>query len=145
MKKVISCLFVLSALACASSPNAANEPAVTAELADVHFSGDVHFANQIAVQFRVQVTNSTAETVHLRKVELHTAATGAFGVRVTNNYDVAIPAGQSTVVELSGTGQSVGGRFAPEEPVMFRGSAYIDTPSGSFVKMFESAVRPADQ
>ena len=67
------------------------------------------------------------------------------GVRVTNNYDVAIPAGQSTVVELSGTGQSVGCRFAPDEPVMFRGSAYIDTPSGSFVKMFESSVRPDDQ
>jgi len=137
-------LAALLLAACASAP-AKNEPAVTAQLADVHFSGDVRFANQIAVQFRVQVTNSTADTVRLRKVELHTAATGAFGVRVTNNYDVTIPAGQSTVVELSGTGQSVGGRFAPDEPVMFRGSAYVDTPSGSFVKMFESSVRPDDQ
>lgn len=138
-------LLALLLAACASSPNAANEPAVTAQLADVHFSGDVRFANQIAVQFRVQVTNSTAETVRLRKVELHTAATGAFGVRVTNNYDIAIPAGQSTVVELNATGSSVGGRFAPDEPVMFRGSAYIDTATGSFVKMFESSVRPTDQ
>ena len=77
----------------------------------------------------------------LRKIEIHTVASGAFSARVTNNYDRDVAPGQAITLELNGTGNSSGGRLAPDEPVTFRGSVYFDSPHGAFVKMFEDVLR----
>ena len=43
--------------------------------------------------------------------------------------------------EIHANGTSAGGRFASDEPVVFHGSAYFDSPHGAFVKMFEDVLR----
>ena len=126
--------------ACASAPANDSSP-VTARIVDTNITSDIRFAGPVAIRFRVEVTNPTQETVTLRKIEIHTAVTGAFGVNVATPFTREIAPGQGVVFELHGTGQSAGGHFAPDEPVTFRGTAYFDSPHGAFVKTFQDELR----
>ena len=131
-----SALAFLLLVACASGPH--DESPVTANIVDTNITSDIRFAGPVAIRFRVEVTNPTNETVTLRKVEIHTAASGAFSARATTSFDREVAPGQTITVELHGTGSSTGGRLAAEEQVTFRGTAYFDSPHGAFVKAIQA-------
>lgn len=127
--------------ACASAPATDSSPAVTARIVDTNITSDLRFAGPVAIRFRVEVANPTNEAVTLRKIEIHTAATGTFGVRTTVPFTREIAPGQGIVVELHGTGQTAGGHLAADEQVTFRGTAYFDSPHGAFMKTIQDTLR----
>jgi hypothetical protein len=129
----------LLAVACASGTDTSSP--VNARISGVHINGDMRFAGPVAVEFTVEVTNPTTETVMLRKVEIRTAAAGAFSMHVSMPYDRAVKSGETITVDIHADGTSAGGRFAADEPVTFRGNAYFDAPKGTFTKVFQEVLR----
>jgi len=115
--------------------------AVNVRIANTHLNGDIRFAGPVAAEFVVEVTNPTSDTVVLRKVEIRTAATGAFGIRASMQYDLPVKPGESISVDIHADGNSAGGRFAADEPVVFRGNANFDSPKGAFTKVFQDVLR----
>ena len=136
MRRIVLFAFFLL-VACAS----ATDSAVSVRIVDTNITSDIRYVTAVAIRFHVEVTNPTSETTRLRKIEIHTPAAGAFSVRVENSYDREVAPGQTIAIEINGTGASTGGRFAPDEPVTFRGTAYFDSQHGAFVKMFQYVSR----
>jgi hypothetical protein len=131
-------LLLLIATACASANDASP---VTVHIADTHLNADLRYAGPVAVEFIVEVSNPTNDTVMLRKVEIRTAGGGPFAVHTSMPYDRSVKPGDTITLDIHADGTSAGGRFAPEEPVVFRGNAYFDSPKGAFVKVFQDVLR----
>jgi len=138
VKRLAALVAVLFLAACASS--SADSP-VEVRIADTNITSDIRYAGPVAIRFHVEVMNPTNENLKLRKIEIHSAANGAFSVKVTNNYDRDVAPAQTIALELNATGNSTGGRLAPDEPITFRGTAFFDSPHGAFVKLFSDVSR----
>jgi hypothetical protein len=134
-------LAMLLILACACASSTSDSSPVDVRIADVHLSGDIRYAGPMAVQFVVEVTNPTNETVTLRHVEIRTVASGNFTVRASTSFDRAIKPGETASVELHANGTSAGGRLASDEPITLRGTATFDSPKGAFTKLFQDVLQ----
>jgi len=136
MKRLFS-LFAFSIFlaACGStgSTGSPGSPAVEVHLAQVGSSTDVFYLRgPIALQYVVEVTNPTAETLTLRRLDLQSVGEGAYYLRtgsVPMNEKV-LPNG-TTAIKVQAWGTSRGGRLTVNEPVTMRITAQFDDSHGS--------------
>ena len=105
-----------------------------------------YFAGPINVQFQFAITNNTGETITLRRLQLRTVSPGAYALRTpTSPITSIVPAGKTTTVNLSAWGRTSGSTLRAEEPVTIQGTAYFDSPRGSFVKIFNQMLSQMGQ
>lgn len=144
--KSAAMLFALMLVAgCASSSsNAQNDLAnmVQVELGQVtNLSSTYYFAGPVSIQYQLGVRNNTGVPITLRRLQLRTISPGAYALRTpTSTITANVPPGQSTVVNLSAWGRTSGNELSAQEPVSIQGTAYFDSPQGSFVKVFTTLI-----
>jgi hypothetical protein len=143
--KSASVLFALVlAAGCASSNSAQNDLAnkVQVELGQVsNLSNMYYFAGPVSIQYQLGIKNDTGVAITLRRLQLRTISPGAYALRTpTSTITANVQPGQSTVVNLSAWGRTSGNELSAQEPVSIQGTAYFDSPQGSFVKVFTTLI-----
>jgi len=150
MKRAVLLLFAASLFACASggdgrggnAQTSGDRPNVQVHVASTNLTSDLRFAGPVGIRFAIEIANPSTEVVTLRKIEIHTVASGALTMRSTSlPFNEEIAPGQTETVEVNGDATSAGGHFASEEPVSFRGTAYFDSPKGAISKVFQDVLR----
>ncbi|HEV8658370.1 MAG TPA: hypothetical protein VGS96_07045 [Thermoanaerobaculia bacterium] len=135
---VVATLLILAGCASSSSMTSSSAPGVQIQLTQNAISPDTYyFRGPVAVQFGLQITNPTSDTLHLRRLNLSTTAPGAYSLRTGDSpMNYTIPPNGTVTVPLSAWAYSRGGFLSSTEPVNIVGRAWFDGPSGSFVKQF---------
>lgn len=137
-------LFAFLSVACASSQQSSGPP-VTVQLTQVGGSSNIfYFPGPVNVQYQVTVNNPTDQEVTLRRLDLRTEGSGAYVLRTGGTpMNVKIAPKSSATFTVSAWGQARGGYIASTEPVSLFATAYLDGPSGAFVKLVhENAWQP---
>ena len=105
-----------------------------------------YFAGPINIQYQLAITNNTAETITLRRLQLRTVSPGAYALSTpTSMITATVAPGKTTTVNLSAWGRSSGSYLRAEEPVTIQGTAYFDSPRGGFVKIFNQMLSQMGQ
>jgi hypothetical protein len=147
MRKIaLAAVLLLTAAACATglSDDDGDAPAepIAVHIADARVNGDVRYNGPIGFEFVVEITNSTEEAIRLRKIEINSADIGLVSVRASLPFNQEVAAGETARFDMSATGESAGGRLTSDEPITFRGRAFLDSSKGPLVKVFQAVVRP---
>ncbi|HEY3054590.1 MAG TPA: hypothetical protein VGK31_01530 [Thermoanaerobaculia bacterium] len=131
-------LIVAGCASSTSSMTSSSAPAVQIQLTQNEISPDMYyFRGPVALQFGLQVTNPTDQTLHLRRLNLSTTGPGAYSLRTGDSpMNYAIPPNGSVTIPLSAWAYSQGGFMRATEPVNILGRAWFEGPSGTFVKQF---------
>ncbi|HJT17747.1 MAG TPA: hypothetical protein VJ853_10175 [Thermoanaerobaculia bacterium] len=145
MKSVVSALSVLLFLAaCASTPQQGG-PNVAVQLQQINSPNEVfYYRGPVNVQYRVAISNPTAEQLTLQRLDLQTIGPGAYSLRANGTpMNLKVPPNSTAVYTISVWGYARGGYLASTEPVTLRGTAYFQGPtSGAFIKMFNENISP---
>ena len=145
MKYASVLLALVLTAGCASSSNSAQNDLpnkVQVELGQVsNLSNAYYFAGPVNIQYQLGITNNTGVPITLRRLQLRTISPGAYALRTpTSTMTANVAPGQSTVVNLSAWGRTSGNELSAQEPVSIQGTAYFDSPQGSFVKVFTTLI-----
>ena len=146
MKSASICLALLLAGGCASSSSQAQDQLankIHVQLGQVTNLGSnlQYFAGPVNIQYQLAVQNNTSVPVTLRRLQLRTISAGAYALRTPTSVITAnVPVGQTSVVNVSAWGRTSGNELRTEEPVSIQGTAYFDSPQGSFVKIFTAMI-----
>jgi hypothetical protein len=143
MMRPFSVVALILAFGCASTQQSSG-PDVTIHLAQINSASDVfYFAGPVNVQYQLTVSNPTSQPLTLQRLDLSTIGPGAYSLRANStpmNLKIA-PNGTSTF-RIAVWGYARGGYIASSEPVSLRGVAYFQSPSNSFVKLFNENIFP---
>jgi hypothetical protein len=144
MKCVLSVLAVVFLAACASSQQSANAPPVEVHLAQVATPSDVfYFGGPINIQYQLSINNPTNQPLTLKRLDLQTVGPGAYSLRTSATpMNLKVPPNATTTYTISVWGNARGGYLAASEPVTIHGTAYFDSPSGGFVRIFSENIWP---
>jgi len=145
MKSVVSALSVLLFLAACASTTRSSGPNVTVQLQQINNPSEVfYYRGPISVQYRVGITNPTAEPLTLQRLDLQTIGPGAYSLRANGTpMNLRVPPNSTAVYTISVWGYARGGYLASTEPVTLRGTAYFQgTTSGAFIRMFNENISP---
>jgi len=141
MKKMLKALLVilpLAAFGCRSSSSTEAhiiEPEI--QLTQVQAPPDLRYGGSISVKFELQVENKSGEPLVLRKLDLRNVGTGAYVFRSRPIFfNARFPANRLSTIEFWADAYSRGGVLGADEPVMVRGIAYFEAPSGQVHKIF---------
>jgi hypothetical protein len=142
MKRAVVLLSVLAVLGCASQHDSG--PPVTINLAPLDTMSDLfYFPGPVSLRFQVSVSNPTSETVTVRRLDLRSVAGGAYHLRGQSTpINVKIAPNSTATFTISTWGYARGGYITSAEPVTIQGTAYFDSPSGQFVKIFQQNIIP---
>lgn len=137
---VFSALALLLAAGCASNASMASSsvPGLEIHLAQANAPTNMYyFRGPVNVQYQLQITNPTSQTLKLRQINLQTMGAGAYRLRTGDSpMNYTIPPNSTITLPLSAWAYASGGFLQSGEPVSIRGLAYIDWPNGSFVRQF---------
>jgi len=142
MKKhwvVLALALVFCAACVSSSSNSSdNGPKLELDLRQAGTMGDTfYFRGPVNVMYQLHITNPTASTYTLRRLDLRSEGPGAYSIRTGDAPIVqTIPPNGTTTVTLSAWANARGGRMTSTEPVTIRGIAHFDGPGGPFTKIF---------
>jgi len=137
MKHAVLILLLFTACASATQDDP-NTPNVVLHLAQYESAPNAYlYGGLVNVRFALSIANRTSDPVTLTRIEIRTISSGAYTIRSTStpiNIDVA--PGQEKTIPLSLWGNARGGTLAAQEPVTIRAAAYMNGPSGAFVRLF---------
>jgi len=143
MKYAPIAIALLLVCGCASSSNrqqSALANSVDVEIGQLDTMNNMDYiAGPVNIQYQFGITNHTGVPITLRRLQLRTVSPGAYSLRTpTSTITANVPPGQTKVVNLSAWGRSSGNELHAQEPVSLQGTAYFDSPHGSFVKVFNT-------
>ena len=145
---VLAIVLVLAGCA-SSSGDAQNALASKVQLQLGQYDTNNNFyylAGPINIQYQLAITNNTGETITMRRIQLRTVSPGAYALRTpTSTITATVPPGKTTTLNLSAWGRTSGSTLRAEEPVTIQGTAYFDSPRGSFVKIFNQTLSQIGQ
>ena len=106
-------------------------------------SADVfYFPGPIGLEYQVAVTNPTADSLTLRRLDLQSSGSGAYVIHTSAPLNVTVKPGGVTSVKVAAWGRSLGGFMHQTEPVILRATAYFDSPHGPFVRIIQGMQQP---
>jgi hypothetical protein len=124
---------------------AKSSPNVAVNLQQLTSTNDMfYFRGPVSIQYRLEVRNPTSEPVTLRSLRLESIGPGAYTIHTTSTpLKLQLGPNESRAVTISAWGRARGGFLSADEPVTIQGTAYFNSPSGPFVKLFnENIMRP---
>jgi hypothetical protein len=124
---------------------AKSSPNVSVNLQQLTSTNDTfYFRGPVSIQYRLEVRNPTSQPVTLRSLRLESIGPGAYTIHSGNTpLKLQLGPNESRAVTISAWGRARGGFMSAEEPVTIQGTAYFNSPSGSFVKLFnENIMQP---
>jgi len=124
---------------------AKSSPNVAVNLQQLTSTNDMfYFRGPVSIQYRLEVRNPTSQPVTLRSLRLESIGPGAYTIHTTSTpLKLQLGPNESRAVTISAWGRARGGFLSAGEPVTIQGTAYFNSPSGSFVKLFnENIMRP---
>ena len=106
----------------------------------------MQYRGTVTVPFLVEVTNNADEPIKIESLELWTIGDGPYTLQGPEvKFHTEIDPEETWTVQFSMPAFSEGGSLAPSHPVTIRGSAFFDSPSGRFRKVFTQQVRQPAQ
>jgi hypothetical protein len=141
--KVFAVALVL--FASAAIGHAKESPKVAINLSQLTSTNDTfYFRGPVNIQYRLEVRNPTSQTVTLRSLRLESIGPGAYSIHSSSTpLKLQLGPNESKAMTISLWGRARGGFMTASEPVTIRGTAYFNSPSGSFVKLFnENIMQP---
>jgi hypothetical protein len=124
---------------------AKSSPNVSVNMQQLNSTNDTfYFRGPVSIQYRLEVTNPTSQPVTLRSLRLESIGPGAYTIHTTTTpLKLQLGPNESRAVTISAWGRARGGFLSADEPVTIQGTAYFNSPSGSFVKLFnENIMQP---
>ena len=143
MKQATLFALAICLAACASSqPASSKGPDVTVELAQLTNASDVFYMRgPVSIQYQVAISNPTAQSLTLTRLDLQTLGPGAYSLRANGTpMNLSVAPNSTSNYTISVWGYSNGGYVASTEPVTLRGTAYFKGPSGSFMRIFNENI-----
>jgi len=141
--KILAVALVL--FASAAIGYAKSSPNVSVNMQQLTSTNDTfYFRGPVSIQYRLEVTNPTSQPVTLRSLRLESIGPGAYTIHTTTTpLKLQLGPNESRAVTISAWGRARGGFLSADEPVTIQGTAYFNSPSGSFVKLFnENIMQP---
>jgi hypothetical protein len=124
---------------------AKSSPNVAVNLQQLTSTNDTfYFRGPVNIQYRLEVSNPTSQPVTLRSLRLESIGPGAYTIHSGNTpLKLQLGPNQTRAITISAWGRARGGFLTTDEPVTIQGTAYFNSPSGSFVKLFnENIMQP---
>lgn len=117
-------------------------PGLQLHLAQTTGPNDIYyFRGPVNVQYALQITNPTNQTLKLTRLNISTIGPGAYRLRTGDSpLSYTVPPNASVTVPLSAWAFASGGFLRSSEPVNIRAIAYFQGPNGTFVKQFTELI-----
>jgi hypothetical protein len=144
MRSRITLLFFVLSLVAGTALAKEKNPGVAVHITPMDTMSDMfYFRGPIALRYQVQVDNPSPAPVTLKRLDLRTSGFGAYRLRADSTaMNVRIAPNSSTKFNITAWGNARGGYLSAGEPVILQGTAHLEGPSGSFVKIFQEHVLP---
>ena len=139
MKQALLALALLFA-ACATRPVVNETPdfKVDVKKADSRMDRQTSVAD---VEYRIRITNRTAEPVKLQRVDIDSTSSEIFSHLATRHFDKVIAPGKTEAVDCWVAALVFQADSRKHPPVSMRMTMYLDTPGGLRVESFTRTVK----
>lgn len=140
MKRTLLAVSFLLFAACATRPVANETPdfKVDVKKTDSRMNRQTSVAD---VEYRIWITNKTAEPVKLERVDIDSTSSDIFSHLATRHFDKLIAPGKTESIDCSIAALVFQADRRKQPPVSMRMTMYLDTPAGLRVESFTRMVK----